>query len=80
MLLPAKVAGQPDGTYLFRDQPGNDENFVLVLRYNGKSTHHLIQPAEDGTLNINKRRFGEFRTLAEVRANRNESLRAHFSR
>ncbi len=52
-----------DGRFLVRPRPGTPAEYVLSVVFKGKATHHLIQPAPDGVLQINRKTLGAFRTL-----------------
>jgi hypothetical protein len=51
---------QPEGVSF--DTP----QFVLVVVYKGRPTQHIIASNEDGILTVNKRMYGDARTLKQV--------------
>lgn len=55
-----------DGTYLVRVRPGHPGEYVLCVVYKGKPTHHLIMQSESGTFFINKKAFGQNKTVEAV--------------
>ena len=58
---------------MVRSRAGKKTEFVLCVVYKGKPTHHLISKnAETNFYTINKKSFGDFSKLKEVRTARNQ--------
>jgi len=62
--LLASGPGVSDGRFLVRTRSSNEH--VLSVVYKGKGTHHLIRPGENGFLLVNKKQYGESRTIEEL--------------
>eukprot|EP00050_Salpingoeca_kvevrii_P007153 m.294161 g.294161 ORF g.294161 m.294161 type:complete len:416 (-) comp12936_c0_seq1:83-1330(-) len=59
--------GNEDGKFLVRLRAADRQyEFVLCVIYKGRPTHHLIVADEEGILTVNKKRFGEHRTIEEL--------------
>eukprot|EP00045_Choanoeca_perplexa_P011891 m.127608 g.127608 ORF g.127608 m.127608 type:complete len:627 (+) comp15805_c0_seq1:75-1955(+) len=61
-------AGGKDGRWLVRPRPtaNGTGDYVLSLVFKGKPTHHLIQKRPDGVYTINKKAYGEPKTVTEA--------------
>lgn len=59
-------AKQTGDFFVRRRHAGNDDEFVLVLWYNNKPTHHLMRRGEDRVWTINKKPFVPSTELKEV--------------
>ena len=53
-----------NGSYLLRERNGEH---VLTLQFRDKPTHHLVVIGPDGCYTINKKQYGAYKTLHEVR-------------
>lgn len=60
------TAPMKDGKFLVRARAGFPDEFVLSVTYRGKPTHHLVQRGPDGGYLVNKKRLGQFSTVAAV--------------
>ena len=59
------VAGKPDGTFLVRKRAENPGDYVLVVVYKKKPTHHLMTKA-NGVYTVNKKDYGAGATTVSV--------------
>lgn len=55
--------GNIDGNFLLR---GPTNKRVLSVVYKGKPTHHLIATDDDGFFTVNKKKYGESKSVQEV--------------
>lgn len=53
-----------NGRFLVRNRAGKSGEYVLTLTYKQQSTHHLLDTNADGFITINRRKYGDHRTLA----------------
>ena len=51
------VEGQEDGTYFVFERP-KDSEYVLVVVYRGKPSHHMMRRTDTGTWSINNKAIG----------------------
>jgi hypothetical protein len=56
-----------EGQFLIRARQKKSEDLVLSVIYKGKATHHLITQEPDGTLLVNKRKYGDNKDILQVR-------------
>ena len=59
------AVGTDTGIFLIRTQSGKN---TFCIMYKGKPTHHIIGKGDDGFLTVNKKKYGEVKSLKEVSA------------
>lgn len=61
-------AGCEPNQFFLRTRAGKKDEFVVCVVYKGKPTHHLmVKDPESGNFVINKKSFGDFKTMPAVR-------------
>lgn len=60
------MAGLDDGRFLVRTRENKPGEYVLCVVYKGKPTHHLIAKNAEGIYAINKKTYGNNKTIEEV--------------
>lgn len=55
-----------DGDFIVRTRDSNSPDYILVLIFKGKPTHHLMQKNAAGHLTINKKLYIESGDVEEV--------------
>ena len=55
-----------DGTFFVRDRTEQPGEYILVLQFKNKSTHHLLKHDQDGIWTVNTKVIANARTIAEV--------------
>lgn len=55
-----------DGEFIVRQREPKSRDFVLVVMYNGKPTHHLMTKSEQGTWTVNKKQIVNEPELVKV--------------
>ena len=56
----------PNGSFFVRDRPEAAGEYILVLMFRGKPTHHLLKESVSGIWTVNERDIGGARSLKEV--------------
>jgi hypothetical protein len=58
----AMLAGEADGSFLLRTRDGQHQ-YILVMIFRGKPSHHLLAQGDDGTFLVNKKAMGGKTTI-----------------
>lgn len=63
----AKDDGATDGMFLVRSRPeATGKEYILLIIFKGRATHHLIKQGDDGTLVINGKITTPVKTIRDV--------------
>lgn len=57
------AAGGGDGCFAVRTRAGKPGHYVIAVIFRGKPTHHMVAPDESGTLTVNKKAFGDHKSI-----------------
>lgn len=55
--------GLEDGNFTVRTRPGKPGEWVLCVVFKGKPTHHLVTTLENGSVAVNKKTYGDHKTI-----------------